>query len=278
MDGIALAAALLSALLHASWNAAVKASPQPAQCMTAQMLGSGLLSLPLLLWTGLPAPASWPWMLAATLLNLGAVAALLRSYESAGFGVAYPMARASSVLLVLPLAAGLAGEWPGARALLGVCLVSAAVMLLAWSAGRTRTLSREGLGWILAGGAFVACYVVCDAQGVRRSGSSAAYGLSLAMLNALSWSLWQRRQGSPFTALAAQWQRAMPVAMASTASYLLILWVFTQAPIALGAALRDTSAIFASLIAVVVLKEPFDPRALLAVLVATAGTVLIRLG
>ena len=154
----------------------------------------------------------------------------------------------------------------------------AAVMLLAWSAGRTRTLSREGLGWILAGGAFVACYVVCDAQGVRRSGSSAAYGLSLAMLNALSWSLWQRRQGSPFTALAAQWQRAMPVAMASTASYLLILWVFTQAPIALGAALRDTSAIFAALIAVVVLKEPFDPRALLAVLVATAGTVLIRLG
>lgn len=41
-------AALTSALLHAAWNASVKASPRPAEAMTAQMLGSAVLALPLL--------------------------------------------------------------------------------------------------------------------------------------------------------------------------------------------------------------------------------------
>jgi drug/metabolite transporter (DMT)-like permease len=62
------------------------------------------------------------------------------------------------------------------------------------------------------------------------------------------------------------------------ASYLLILWVFTRAPIALTSAVRDTSAIFATLIALVILKEPFDRTVVLAVALATAGAVLIRLG
>ncbi len=41
MDPIHVAAALLSAVLHAGWNAAVKASARPPQMMTAQMTMSG---------------------------------------------------------------------------------------------------------------------------------------------------------------------------------------------------------------------------------------------
>ena len=48
----------------------------------------------------------------------------------------------------------------------------------------------------------------------------------------------------------------IPVAMASVASYLLILWVWGHAPIAPAAALRDTSAVFALLIAVIWLTHP----------------------
>src|SRR5215207_8728482 len=94
MDNMFVAAALLSAVLHAAWNAAVKASPRPAQAMTAQMLVSALLAVPALIWTGLPTASAWPWMIASTLLNMGAVAALLRGYTHAGFGIVYPMARA----------------------------------------------------------------------------------------------------------------------------------------------------------------------------------------
>ena len=51
MDAVDVAAALISAVLHAGWNAAVKASREPARAMTAQMLLSALIVLPGLLWS-----------------------------------------------------------------------------------------------------------------------------------------------------------------------------------------------------------------------------------
>lgn len=278
MDSLLVLAALLSAVLHATWNAAVKASASPPLAMSAQMLAAALLALPLLAWAGLPAPASWPWLALSSTLSMGAVATLLRAYEHGGFGVVYPMARASSVLLVLPLAAGVAGEWPRPLGLLGVALVSAAVMMLALGQGGSRAVSGTALRWTLASAAFTAGYVVSDAQGVRRAGSALSYGCVLAICNALLWSAWQHRRGLAWADLRPQWRRAALLATLATLSYWLILWVWTRGPIALASALRDTSAIFATLIAVFVLKEPLQRRVLFAVALATLGTVAIRLG
>jgi drug/metabolite transporter (DMT)-like permease len=278
VDSTLVAAALLSAALHAAWNAAVKAGARPPLAMTAQMLASAALAVPVLFWVGSPAPLSWPWMAVSSTLSMGAVASLLRAYEHSGFGVVYPMARASSVLLVWPLAAVVAGEWPRPLGLLGVALVSAAVLMLACGKGVTRALSRPALGWTLVSAAFTAGYIVCDAQGVRRAGSTLAYGCVLAISNALLWTTWQRHKGLRLRELLIAWPRTLLLAVAAMLSYWLILWVWTRAPIALASALRDTSAIFATLIAVTVLKEPLDRRVPWAVALATAGTVSIRLG
>ena len=304
MDNLLVAAALASAVLHAAWNAAVKASADPAQAMTAQMVGSALCALPLLALTGLPAAAALPWMLGSMLLNIGTAACMLRGYQHAGFGIIYPMVRASSVLLVLPLAAAVVHEWPGGLGIAGVAMVSSSVALLALggrtaavgeAAGRGTSgangvngvngapsggaaMSGVALGWTLAAGVFAAGYIVCDAQGVRRAGSPLAYGLGQSVLNALAWSVFQRRRVTPWGALRAQGLSVVPMVLAAMASYLLIMAVFQRAPIALAAALRDTSAIFAALIAVVVLKERLDRRVLLSVALATVGAVLIRLG
>jgi drug/metabolite transporter (DMT)-like permease len=273
-----VAAALLSALLHAGWNAAVKANARPTEAMTAQMLASGLLVLPGLWWTGWPQAPAWPWLAASTLLNVAAVAALLRAYELGGFGVVYPMARASSVLLVVPLAVAFAGEWPRPWGLAGVVLVSSGVALLALARPGATAISKPALGWTLAAGVAIAGYVVCDAQGARRAGSPLPYGFALMVGNALGISILRWRQGSPLNALAAQWKLGLSVAVASVTSYLLILWVWMHAPIAIGAALRDTSAVFATLIAAVVLKERITARGLLAVALAFGGALLLRLG
>jgi drug/metabolite transporter (DMT)-like permease len=88
----------------------------------------------------------------------------------------------------------------------------------------------------------------------------------------------QRHNGAPWVQLRGQWSLAAPVALASVASYLLILWVWGHAPIAPAAALRDTSAVFAILIAVVWLKEPFTRTRILAVLLAAVAVPMLRLG
>lgn len=276
MDGWQVAAALLSAVLHAGWNAAVKAGARPAELMTAQMAASAAIVLPGLLWTGLPAAASWPWIAGSTLFNLATVTALLRAYDVSGFGIAYPVVRALSVLLVVPLAALLSGETLSAYGMVGVGLVAASLLLLAaGQAGRTG-LSRRALGWIALAGVTTAGYVMCDAQGVRHAGSPWAYGFAVSVTNALAM-MWARHSGADsWRSLVRHAPAALPIAVASVASYLLILWVWSGAAIAPAAALRDTSAVFALVIAIVWLKEPFTRLQLLAILLSAAAVPLLR--
>jgi drug/metabolite transporter (DMT)-like permease len=278
MDAIDVAAALLSAVLHAGWNAAVKASRDPTRAMTAQMLFSALFVLPGLLWSGLPLLAAWPWIVASTLMNVLTVSALLRAYELGGFGIVYPVGRAIAVLLVVPLVAIFAGGLPGPAALAGIAIIALSLAVLAWDAARDRGLPLPALAWTLAAGLGTAVYILCDAQGVRASGSPWAYGFVVSITNAAAMCWRQRRNGAPWQQLQGQWALAVPLAVASVVSYLLILWVWGHAPIAPAAALRDTSAVFAILIAVIWLKEPFTRTRIVAVLLAAAAVPLLRLG
>ncbi|HZQ00955.1 MAG TPA: EamA family transporter [Reyranella sp.] len=276
MDLWYVAAALLSAVLHAGWNAAVKARPKPSEAMTAQMVLSALIGLPGLLWTGLPAQGSWIWIGSSTAMNLVTVIALLRAYDLVGFGTAYPVVRALSVLLVVPLAAAVSGEQLSFFGLIGVALVVVSLLLLAIGSSHG-AVPRAALLWIAIAGLSAAAYVMSDAQGVRRAGSPIAYGLVVGFTNALAMSIWRGAVAQPIRMVREHALAALPIAVASTVSYLLILWVFRHAPIAPAAALRDTSSIFAVVIAVIWLKEPFTPLRLFAILLSAAAVPLLRL-
>ncbi len=277
MDAPHVAAALLSALLHAAWNAAIKASPRPTEAMAAQMLAAGLISAPVLLWTGLPALAAWPWLVGSAAISVVSTTLLLRAYELGGFGAVYPVVRAVSVVLVVPLAAVLTGDRLGPGALAGVALIAAALALLARGARSDGAFTPRALGWTVAAGMASAAYVMCDVNGVRATDSPLAYGCLAAGANAVAMSWRQRHLWPPWRPLRAHWAVAFPAAFAAMASYLLILWVWTQAPIAPAAALRDTSAVFAILIAVAWMRERFTPARLLAALLAAAAVPLLRL-
>lgn len=278
MNLLDVAAALLSALLHAGWNAAVKANRHPAQAMMAQMVLGALLVAPLLFWTGLPAAGAWPWIAGSALLNLVTVHALLRAYELGGFGVVYPVVRALAVLFVVPLAALVTGHLVGWGAFAGIAIIAVSLGVLAWDASRGHALVLQAIGWAALAGLGTAAYILCDAQGVRAAGSPLAYGFAASICNAAAMCWRQRRAGPVWPQLKGQWLYALPVAVASMVSYLLILWVWSHAPVAPAAALRDTSAVFAILIAVVWLREPLTRTRLAAVLLAAAAVPLLRLG
>jgi drug/metabolite transporter (DMT)-like permease len=60
-------------------------------------------------------------------------------------------------------------------------------------------------------------------------------------------------------------------------SYGIAIWAMTLAPIAIVAALRETSVLFGALIAVIVLKEPMRAGRIAAALLIVCGLVLVRL-
>lgn len=278
MDLTHVAAALLSAVLHASWNAAVKASRNPAQAATAQMTFAALVGLPGLWWVGLPPVEAWLWIALSTAINTVTVPAMLRAYALGGFGFVYPVMRAVAVLMVVPLAAVVAGDLVGPWGMLGIGVIALSLLALAFDAARARGADLRALGWTLAAGLGTAAYVIADAQGVRAAGSPWSYGIVVSLTNALAMMVRQRRSLPSLAEVPGVMGVAVPAGIASMASYLLILWVFSQAPIAPAAALRDTSALFAILIAAVFLRERFTPLRIAAVALAAGAVPLLRLG
>ncbi len=277
MDTIYILAALGSALLHATWNAAVKSTGQHTAVMTGQMLVAGLVGLPVLFFVDLPRWESLVWIAASALFNVMGIKAILRAYDHGEFGLVYPMSRAIMIMLVVPLSTLLAHERLSTGAMLGIALIIAALALLALSARHGQNLSRQVLIWTGVGGVLSACSVLIDANGIRQSGSPFAYGCLTAIFNAANMAWQQRRLPGLVTTIRRHAHVTLWTGVLSMVSYLLIVWVFSKAAIAGAAALRDTSSVFAVLIAMVFMKEAISRTKLLAVALAIAAIPLMRL-
>ena len=74
------------------------------------------------------------------------------------------------------------------------------------------------------------------------------------------------------------WRRGLVGGLAAFFGYAIVIWAMTRAPIAAVAALRETSVVFAAIIGVVALGEPFHAQRAIAVLVILAGIILLRFG
>ena len=81
---------------------------------------------------------------------------------------------------------------------------------------------------------------------------------------------------SVLSASHAAWGRGAIAAFASLASYLIAVWAMTKAPIALVAALRETSILFAVLIGWLIFGERMQRSKAVAAVVIVAGIVLTR--
>ena len=80
-----------------------------------------------------------------------------------------------------------------------------------------------------------------------------------------------------YAALPTSWPKSLGGGLMSMSAYFIVIWGMTQAPIALVAALRETSVLFGALIAVVILKEPMTPWRVAASAVVLAGVALLRI-
>jgi drug/metabolite transporter (DMT)-like permease len=98
--------------------------------------------------------------------------------------------------------------------------------------------------------------------------------VSGAVMSIYGFLLMGRRLAREF---AAHWKMAMGGAALSTAAYAIVIWAMTVAPIALVAALRETSVLFAALLGVALLREPLLPMRIVATCVVLAGVLLVRL-
>ncbi|HSV80716.1 MAG TPA: DMT family transporter [Ramlibacter sp.] len=274
-----LAAVLFGALLHASWNALVKSSDDKAlDTAVLQMIGS-VVALPLVPLVGWPPAAAWPYILTSVTIHVGYYVALTRAYQHGELGLTYPLMRGTAPLLVALASAFTVGETLSPLAWAGVLTVSGGVLALGLS--RHAMDAPRAVAFALANAVIIAVYTVVDALGARVSGNPLQYVVALFVLDGWPFGLLVlARRGWP-TAWPYARRRA-PLALlgaaASLGSYAIALWAMTRAPVAVVAALRETSVLFAALLGSWLLKEAFTPRRALGTAAILAGVMALRLG
>ena len=77
--------------------------------------------------------------------------------------------------------------------------------------------------------------------------------------------------------MAENWGTGLAGGALQLGSYGIAIWAMTVVPIALVAALRETSVLFGAIIAIAFLKEPLRASRVGAALMIVAGLTLIRL-
>jgi len=267
------------ALLHAAWNVLVRAAADTLHDTVLIVCGAALLAAAGLPFLPLPAPASWPWLLASVVIHVAYFTTVASAYRHGELAFAYPLMRGTAPALVALATAAWLAEWPSVAGAAGIALVCLGVLGLARERG-PGTSGRHALGFALGNAVIIAAYTLVDGVGARHSGAPFAYTGWLFLLTAPALLLvaWPRHAAALRRALRARWRRGLLGGACTLGAYALALWAMTRAPIALVAALRETSVVFALLLGAWLLRERVGWRRGLAALVVAGGAAAIHLG
>lgn len=279
IPGPVLAAVLFAALMHASWNALVKSRKDTSLATVLVVAGGGLLGALALPFLPAPAPQSWPYIAASSVAQLVYYTLLVETYSSGDMSLGYPLMRGSAPLLVALANGPLTGERLNSAQWLAVALICGGILAMYVSARSRSTGSRRATAFALATACVIATYTLIDGAGVRRSGAPATYTIWIFLFSGLGATAWAAiRRGPDLLPFArANLPLVLVGGVTTLGSYGIALWAMTLAPVAAVAALRETSILFATAIAALVLRERVGPARVSAVALVACGAVAMRL-
>ncbi|MFC0335992.1 EamA-like transporter family protein [Kushneria avicenniae] len=270
---------LCAAALHAGWNALVRVGLDRLLAVTLIQVGAGGIALVMLPAVSVPGAAAWRWLGLSAVLHVGYNVFLARAYGRGDFGQVYPIARGSAPLIVALVGLVALGDQPSLTGHVGVALLTGGIWWMAVRGdGRTK-LPRVGLINALITSAFIAFYTLSDGLGARANHDAIGYVLWLFALNGLCMALllWGMRGRQTLAAIAGHYRVGLLGGAMSMAAYGATIWAMSQAPIALVAALRESSVLFALAISALFLGERLSRQRLVAGVIILSGVVLLRL-
>ncbi|WP_202385593.1 DMT family transporter [Altericroceibacterium endophyticum] len=270
---------VLAAALHAAWNAMLKGGRDKYLGTAAVVIGQAIFAVPTLFLVPAPDPSSFVLIVAGIGLHLGYQFFLMASYRAGDLTQVYPLARGSAPLIVALVSVVFLGVVLQTIELTAVLMIGLGIMSIALVGKNDGLHHRKAAVLALLTGCFIASYSLVDGLGARQAGTALGYYGWLTIGNAVAFcaitavvrpSILKRipKEGLRLTMFGGG---------ASYVAYALVIWSFTQAPIALVTALRETSIVFALLIGVFVLREKLSLAKVASTVVVSAGVLMTRL-
>ncbi len=275
----ALVLIFVSAAVHAVVNVLTKRADDKYAMRLLIGVFSSVIVAPALLFLPLPQDRAILFLIATALVHALYELLLVKSYESADFSAVYPVARGTGPLFTALGAILLLHERPPAAALLGILFVCGGVIAIGISHRASRG-ARQGLLYALGTGLTIGCYTLIDASGVRSVPEPLSYVAWFFVAHGASVLLTAPgiRGRAVIVAARRQWKLGFVTAALSVVTYGSAMLAYRFGATAQLAALRETSVLFGTALAMSVLGEHMTPRRWAAAGAIALGAILLQAG
>ncbi|SHE84268.1 EamA-like transporter family protein [Loktanella atrilutea] len=271
-------AVLAAAVLHAVWNALIRSGTDKQTAMLVLTLGNALTGLCVVATRPWPGGEVWVWIIASGAIHTAYQLFLAYAYEQGDLSRVYPLARGGAPMIVLAVSLIFALDAVSGTEVAGVLLLGAGLAVMArgvFDSGESRRMLPFAAGSACA----TAAYTLTDGIGARVGGDPVGYTGWLLIAAAVFYVpvILALRGRTVVPRAGRVWGIGLVAGACSFMAYGIVVWAMTQAPIALVAALRETSILFAVIIGWRVFGEAMGRQKAAAALLIVAGVVLTRI-
>jgi drug/metabolite transporter (DMT)-like permease len=270
---------LFAAALHAGWNVLIKSESNNSTNTALIVAGSAIIGVVFLPFVPLPLRACWPYLGASVVIHIVYFSLLLLAYKKGDMSLGYPLMRGLPPVLTAIAASILLAEALSLSGWLGVALVSSGALMLATDFRFSKGFKPAPVALALLAALVIVLYTLVDAQGARLSGNAFSYTgwmlFFLALFFFITIPIIEGRQ--VFYKMAKDWKKSIVGGALTFASYAIALWAMTVAPVALVAALRETSILFGTVVSVFILKERITWIRGFSIVLLVAGAIAIKM-
>jgi uncharacterized membrane protein len=279
---VIVALVLLSAFLHASWNALLRIERDKDRALVAAVAIATILAAAVaaIRWglgdVPFASSESVGWAAAAGVFEWLYFASLARALDRGPLGPIYTVSRGGAILLVWPISIAVYAEPLTVAAAVGSAVVFAGLALSSTGAGDTRAAARGAMAWAVACASSIAGYHLAYKAALRTGGSpSAVFAVALALASAINIArLGRDGRAAAIAVVRTRAPRIILMGVICGGSFLILMEALASGGAGFVLTLRNTSVLFATALAAVIGERPRHAQVTGAVLVAT-GAILI---
>ena len=270
---------LLATVMHAVWNGMVKKHPDKVVAVSGIVFGHVPASIIAIILLPVPSVDCIPYIIASALIHQGYNWYLLSSYKIGDLTQVYPIARGFGPLVATIISILILGLVLDNLIILSICLICLGIMILGIFNQPSKKNSKI-IQYSLFTGFFIGLYSLVDGYGAR---------VSLSAITYMSWSfiliaflfpivLKIKKQENIFKNVMSRGKQIFWVGgTLSYIIYIIVVWGFTQAPIPMVGALRETSIFFSIFIGYFFLKEKITSKKIFTIILILVGVVGLKL-
>ena len=280
MDNLLFLAILSGAIGHVIWNALLKKSDDKIKFMRAFTLLSSIFLFPLLFFFEPLPKAAWPFFFATIVIHVFYKIFLCKVYDYSGLSFGYPIARGLPSLILLLITPFVFGESLKINNQLAILIISFGILLLVFSEGNFKKINIKGLVYSLIVSLIIIAYTITDAKGARASNAIIYllyyFSLDGFIFNFIAPFIFKDKKIN-IKYFTKNLKNISIAAFFNIYSYLPAVYGYTIGKVAVIAALREISILFASLYGLIVLKEKGGYLAFISAIMILTGCILIKI-